>query len=201
MRSRLTWPRRRGPPGGNRPFVSASRPCLIDTNVFIWIRDNDLDPFGYVGSADLAICDTIAAELQGPLPTDHPIVLADWALARRMGGQIVDDTDVETGRLGADRLAIRSGQYQIRPREVISCCHCGSTTSPIVAAIADRADESDIPLRRRVELAVCRLLFDLEYRPNPVAACYARNGHIDPDRYPGATGNAVLGGFLDSSRH
>ena len=82
--------------------MSSSRPCLIDTNVFIWIRDRDLDPFEYVGSADLAISDTIAAELQGPLPADHPIVLANWLLARRMGGQIVDDTDVETGRLGED---------------------------------------------------------------------------------------------------
>jgi hypothetical protein len=77
--------------------VSSPRPCLIDTNVFTWIRDRD--PFEYVGSADLAISDAIAAELQGPLPAAHPIVLGNWALAPRMGGQIVDDTDVETGRL------------------------------------------------------------------------------------------------------
>ena len=85
--------------------MSSSRPCLIDTNVFIWIRDHDLDPFEYVGSADLAISDTIATELQGPLPADHPIVLANWALARRMGGQVVDDTDVEAGRLGEEIAA------------------------------------------------------------------------------------------------
>ena len=29
-------------------------------------------------------------------------MLANWALARRMGGQIVDDTDIETGRLGEE---------------------------------------------------------------------------------------------------
>ena len=82
--------------------MSSSRRCLIDTNVFVWIRDHDLDAFDYVGSSDLAISDTIAAELQGPLPADHPIVLANWQLARRMGGLIIDDTDVETGRLGED---------------------------------------------------------------------------------------------------
>ena len=82
--------------------MSSSRPCLIDTNVFVWIRDRDLDPFEYVGSADLAISDTIAAELQGPLPADHPIVLANWALVRRLGGRLVDDTDVETGHLGEE---------------------------------------------------------------------------------------------------
>jgi len=94
--------------------VSSSRPCLIDTNVFIWIRDRDLDPFKYVGSADLAISDTIATELQGPLPADHPIVLANWALARRMGGQVVDDTDVETGRL-AEEIEARYQRHDPPP--------------------------------------------------------------------------------------
>ena len=82
--------------------MSSPQPCLIDTNVLVWIRDNDLDPFAYVGSTDLAISDTIATELQGPLPADHPIVLANWQLARRIGGTIVDDTDEKSGRLGQE---------------------------------------------------------------------------------------------------
>lgn len=68
---------------------------LLDTNVVIWIRDNKLDPYRYVGSDDLAISDTVAAELQGPLPDDHPRVQENWALLRAMGGTVVDDTTPE----------------------------------------------------------------------------------------------------------
>jgi predicted nucleic acid-binding protein len=69
--------------------------CLLDTNVVAWIRDNELEPTAYVGSDDLAISDTVAAELQGPLPSDHPIVQASWALVRASGGRVVDDTIAE----------------------------------------------------------------------------------------------------------
>lgn len=48
--------------------MSDALPCLLDTNVVVWIRDSQLDPAAYVGSDDLAVSDTILAELQGPMP-------------------------------------------------------------------------------------------------------------------------------------
>ena len=72
-------------------------PCLLDTNVVVWIRDSHLDPASYVGSDDLAISDTVLAELQGPMPLADPKMQRNLALIAQMGGRVVGTTDEMEG--------------------------------------------------------------------------------------------------------
>jgi predicted nucleic acid-binding protein len=73
--------------------VSDAPPCLLDTNVVAWIRDNHLNPVAYVGSGDLAVSETVLAELQGPMPLHDPKMQRNLALIAAMGGRVVATTD------------------------------------------------------------------------------------------------------------
>jgi predicted nucleic acid-binding protein len=72
--------------------VTPPIPCLLDTNAFAWIRDNGLEAASYVGSADLAVSDTVLAELLGPMPPDDPKALRNARLLRDMGAVPVETT-------------------------------------------------------------------------------------------------------------
>ena len=77
--------------------MSDAPPCLLDTNVVVWIRDSHLDPASYVGSNDLAVSDTVLAELQGPMPLADPKMQRNLALVAQMGGRVVRTTDEMAG--------------------------------------------------------------------------------------------------------
>lgn len=88
-------------------------PCLLDGNVASWLRVTEEDPFGYVGSTDLAVSRTIVAELQATLPADDRKALGNLALIARLGNPIIMEDEGDWS-LAAD-IERRYAKHQPAP--------------------------------------------------------------------------------------
>ena len=74
-------------------------PCLLDTNVVSFIRDMGADAAVYIGSTDLAVSDTVVAELLGPMPDTDPKMVRNYDFIAAIGGLIIGDDDDQTRAL------------------------------------------------------------------------------------------------------
>lgn len=90
-------------------------PCLLDGNVVSSLRVTGEDPFGYVGSTDLAVSRTIVAELQAGLPADDRKAQGNLVLIARLGSPIITE-DANTWSLAVD-IQRRYAKHQPAPTD------------------------------------------------------------------------------------